>query len=58
MIYKIKYDFKTKSYTVYRDFKPVYLTKVTSAAMRKFIQSATMKTNGELIIYEKRRKNV
>lgn len=57
MIHMIVFDFVKREFTVYRTGKPIYKTYEISDGMRRFIKDAELKTNGEQIIYEKR-KNV
>lgn len=58
MIHMIVFDFVKREFMVYRTGKPIYRTTEISDGMRRFIKGAQIKTNGEQIIYEKKRKTV
>lgn len=55
MIHMIVFDFVKREFMVYRTGKPIYKTNEISDGMRRFIKDAVIKTNGEQIIYEKKR---
>lgn len=58
MIHMIEFDFVKREFTVYRTGKPIYRTMKITDGMRRFIQAAGISTNGEKIIYEKKKKSI